>query len=39
MMKICDVDGDGNYNFTEFLRIMMYNTDDKTISDPSFNAK
>ena len=38
MMKICDVDGDGKFNFTEFLKTMMYNVNDTTL-DPSIYEK
>ena len=39
MIKHCDIDNDGAFNFTEFLKVMMYNTEDKAIDDPSFSSK
>ena len=38
MIKHCDVDNDGVFNFTEFLKIMMYNTEDKSL-EPSVGSK
>ena len=34
-----DVDGDGEFNFTEFVKVMMYDTEDKTLIDPAVNKK
>ena len=39
MIRHADVDGDGSFSFTEFLKVMMYNTEDKSLSDPAFNKK
>ena len=39
MIAHADIDNDGAFNFTEFLKAMMYNTEDKAIEDPSFNSK
>ena len=39
MIKHCDIDNDGTFNFTEFLKVMMYNTEDRAIDDPSFGSK
>ena len=39
MIRFCDVDDDGEFNFTEFVKVMMYDTDDKTLIDPALNKK
>ena len=39
MIRFCDVDDDGEFNFTEFVKVMMYDTEDKTLIDPAANKK
>ena len=39
MIRFCDVDDDGEFNFTEFVKVMMYDTEDKTLIDPAVNKK
>ena len=34
MMANCDVDGDGMLNFAEFVKLMLYDTEDKNLIDP-----
>ena len=33
MMEVVDIDRDGNFCFTEFLKLMMYDTEDRTLID------
>ena len=35
MIRFCDVDDDGHFNFTEFVKVMMYDTEDKNLVDPA----
>ena len=39
MIRFCDVDDDGEFNFTEFVKVMMYDTEDKTLIDPAAAKK
>ena len=39
MIRFCDVDDDGYFNFTEFVKVMMYDTEDKALVDPAVNKK
>ena len=39
MIRFCDVDDDGYFNFTEFVKVMMYDTENKELFDPSTAAK
>ena len=35
MIRCSDVDVDGYFNFTEFVKVMMYDTENKGLADPS----
>ena len=35
MICFNDVDADAYLNFTEFVKVMMYNTEDKSLADPN----
>ena len=37
MIRCSDVDNDGYFNFTEFVKVMMYDTENKTLADPSID--
>ena len=35
MIRFSDVDNDGYFNFTEFVKVMMYDTENRSLVDPN----